>query len=345
MSYPDRLATFHGLWDDNRATATQLAATGHISDRPPLEALEEGSRCVSCSNFVRRELSICALEGSVGTSSAAHEHAFGSFTLHHPGCIRLQVRIPLDLQATIGGSHGGYRMQDMKSRWERRIAAHQAAPPRTQRPQTSSLFSLPTELRLEIYRHILPSLDSVTEIVPLNRDSARVVTKAGQEKTGPRDLSKTNILRTCKAIHHEALDMLFATTTYQFGSTKLLYLFLRHVGSPGRSLLTSVDVYCGSREDAITFALLATCSKLRRITIRFPRPTITFPGSRIWIMDGMACLLTLSGLEDVKFGDCGANFPMYMNESKPDAAIIRRELTRPRGAAGGVRWVDGYLDV
>ncbi|KAK5119624.1 hypothetical protein LTR85_007453 [Meristemomyces frigidus] len=344
-TYQERLATFKGFWDENSATANQLAATGHVYDRPPLEALEEGSRCVSCSNFVRRELSIRALEGTLASSSSATCEAFpGHFTFHHPGCLRLQVRIPLDPQATVGGLHGGFRIQEMKARWEHRIAAQAVAAPRAQRAQTSSLFSLPTELRLEIYSHILPSLDPITEIVPLNRDSARVVTKAGHEKVGPRDLTKTNILRTCKAIHNEALDMLFATTTYQFGNTKTLYLFLRHIGAAGRALLASIDVYCGSREDAITFALLAMCTKLRAITIRFPRPTISSPASSLWITDGMACLLSLNGLEVVRFAECGRNFPMCMDDSKADAAIIRRELTRPRGEAGGVRWVDGYLD-
>lgn len=351
MSYPDRLATFQGFWDDHQATARQLAAIAHVYDRPPLEALEEGSRCISCSAFVRREHSIRALEGSV-SSSGSYEHGFENFVFHLPGCIRLQIRMPLDPQATMGGLHGGFRISDMRSRFERRSTAMPTeAASGEERRQTSSLFSLPTELRLEIYSHVLPSLDSVTEIVPLNRDSARVVTKTGQEKTGPRDLTKANLLRTCKAVHNEALDILYNLTTYKFISTKILsatktlYLFLRHIGKAGRELLRSVDVWCGNREDALAFALLATCSKLRAITIRLPRPVVLFPGAPIWCIDGMACLLSLSGLEEVRFGDCGPEFKMHMDESKHDAAIIKRELTRARGTAGSVRWVDGYLDV
>ena len=345
-AYPDRLATFHGFWDNHPATACQLAAIGHVYDRPPLEALEEGSRCVSCSKFVRRELSIRALEGSLGSSSTRdYDGAFEGFSFHHPSCIRLQVRIPLEPQATLGGLYGGSRFQEMRSRWEQWQKVMSGAAPVMQRPQTSSLFSLPTELRLDIYSMILPSMDNVTEIVPINRDSSRVVTKMGQEKTGPRDLTKANLLRTCKAIHNEALDILYTRTTYQFGNAKILYLFLRHIGTAGREIITSVDVYCGSREDAITLALLATCPKLRSITIRLPRPRLLLPRSPLWLLDGIACLLSLDGMEEVRFGDCGANYPMAMDDNKSDAEIVRRELTRPKGTSGNVRWVDGYLDL
>ncbi|TKA31348.1 hypothetical protein B0A50_02193 [Salinomyces thailandicus] len=340
-TYPDRLATFSGYWDDQEATARQLAAIGHVYDRPPLEAIEEGSRCSSCSNFVRRGLSARALEGDTGS----YGESFEIFQFHRPHCIRLQVRIPLEPQATFGGLYGGFRMQEMRSRWERKIQPQIAQTSRFHVGQTSSLFSLPTELRLQIYSMILPSLDHVTEIVPINRDSSRVVTRTGQEKTGPRDLTKSNLLRTCRAIHNEALDILYTNRTYRFANAKTLYLFLRAIGRAGRDLLGQIDVYCGSREDAITFALLSTCPKLRAMTIRLPRPKLIFPRSPIWLVDGVACLLFLSGLEDVRFGDCGSNFPHYLNDPKDDAALIRRELTRPKWSPGNIRWVDGYLDL
>lgn len=340
LTYAERLDTFQGYWDDHFTTARQLAAIGHVCDRPPLEGLEEGSRCITCSNFVKRELSTTAF-GDHETSARPYGEDFNNFNFHHPGCIRLQVRIPLDPQAILPGLHG-VRINELKERWERRASGRPVPVAGRRAPQKSSLFSLPTEIRLEIYSMILPRLDAVTDIVPLNRDSARVITAMGYEKTGPRDLTKPNLLRTCRAANEEAMDILYSNITFRFTSTKVLYLFLRSIGKGGRQLIKSVDVRCGSREDAITFALLASCDKLRAMTIRLPRSVIFSPGAPIWSMDGMSCLLALSGLEQVTFGACEPN---HMTDDKPDAAIIRRELTRPKSAPGGIRSINGYLDV
>lgn len=346
LSYPERLTTFDGFWDENQAAARQLAAIGHVYDRPPLEALEEGTRCISCHNFVQRESSVRALEGPLTSPANIYRKAFEGFDFHHPGCLRLQVRIPLDPQSVFRGLHS-FQFNDVRSKFERKAQTGRDEPaiPRTPHLQTSSLFSLPTELRLEIYAHILPQLDDVTEIVACHSDSSRVMTKIGHEKTGRRDDTKPNLLRTCKEVHDEACDILFSKITYKFVSSKILYLWLRAIGQHGRQLVTAVDVHCGWREDAMTFSLLATCPKLRSITIRLFRPRLVFPHAPLWIVDGVACLLSLSGLEDVRFGDCGPHLKTYMDDSKADAGVIRRELTRPKGAESGVRWVDGYLDI
>src|ERR1700761_2014634 len=202
FTYSQRLRTFEGYWDENLTTARQLAAIGHIFDRPPLEMLEEGSRCITCEAFVRRDLSTRAFGDS--TSSRRFEEDFDSFNFHHPTCIRLQVRIPLDPQALLPGLQG-YRLENLRNKFARREVRDRPVPsPERRSAQSSSLFSLPTEIRLEIYAMILPSLDPVTEIVTLNKDSARVITRIGSEKIGPRDTTKPNIIRTCKAVHEEA---------------------------------------------------------------------------------------------------------------------------------------------
>lgn len=211
--------------------------------------------------------------------------------------------------------------------------------------QHSSLFVLPTELRLEIYSMIMPSMDTVTEIVPLNRESSRVVTKMAFDKTSRRDTSKCNILLTNKAVYSDAHDMLFATTTYKFDSTKVLYLFLRNIGSHGRQLLKYVDVCCGHREDAVAFSLLAACPELRSITLRLAKTKLlpSNVGRPIWIIDGLASLLELSGLKSVIFSECKDR--VYLGDDTHDAGIVRRELTRSKGAESGVRWVDGIPDL
>lgn len=340
-SYPERLATFLPYWDTNIATARQLASVGHVSDRPPLEALEEGSRCVQCASFVPRASSVRAFEGS--PSSKGDAKLSQGFQLHHPRCDWLAIRIPLDPHSVLGLQGG--RINDMKSRFEkmpsRTIETAQHAPS----TQVSPLFTLPTELRLQIYSYVLPRMSSTTTIQPLNRDSARIVTEEGASKVGPRDLTKTNILCTCRAVHSEGLDLLFSSIAYRFPSTKVLYLFLRHIGPHGRSLLRSVDVHAGGREDAIAFALLGSCETLRCMTIRLFRSTLLPPSPPIWMADGMACLLDISGLEEVKFGECGSERNYSLSEDSCDAVILRRELTRKRGSPGGLRWVDGRLDL
>nr|POF00959.1 hypothetical protein CFP56_20907 [Quercus suber] len=344
--YPDRLATYHGYWDANIATARQLAAIGHVYDRPPLEAIEEGSRCVTCSSFVRKEMSVRAFEGNPSTKS--YSRGFQGFQLHYPGCDWLSVRIPLEPQSVLG-MYGG-RINDMKNRFEKPKSVEVAhASPRADYAaavQTNPLFSLPTEVRLQIYAYVLPSLAQTTRIQPLNSDSARIVTEEGAAKVGPRDLTKTNILCTCRLVHNEALDILFSGVTYQFPSSKVLYLFLRHIGSHGRSLLKSIDVHCGHREDAIAFSLLGTCMKLHSITIRLFRSTLLLPGRvPLWIEEGVACLLDMSGMKEVRFGDCGSDKNYFLNEENSDAAILRRELTRERGTPGGLTWIDGRLNL
>lgn len=343
LTYSERLETFEGFWDIDFATARQLAAIGHICDRPPLEALDEGSHCITCSAFVKRGVSVKALGG--GPLSHSYEDDYSSVGFHHSGCTRLQVRIPLEPQSHMGLY--GFRMQDVRAKWEKRIAAQKRTAPSSRVIQSSSLFSLPTELRLEIYKQILPELEAVTSILQLNRDSARVITSVGSQKTGPRDTTKANILLTCRAVHEEAIDILYSHTAFKFygrDGTKILYLFLRSIGQSGRDLIKSVDVQCGNREDAIAFALLASCEKLQSITIRLPRAVILFPGPPIWCVDGMSSLLALSGLKEVKYEMPDSAFP-YMFDEKPDAATIRRELTRPKGSSGNIRSIGGYLDM
>ncbi|EME38439.1 hypothetical protein DOTSEDRAFT_75842 [Dothistroma septosporum NZE10] len=343
LSYHDRLQSFKGYWDEYEPTARQLAAIGHICDRPPVEALENGSHCGSCNHFVRREDSVKALQDAI-FKTAPDFAALGGFRLHNADCVRLQFKFPDEVLTGVLG--GGYRMSDLRHMWERKSQLGRTEMTSETRSQSSGLFSLPTELRLEIYAMVLPVMDKVTAMVPLHKDSARVITKMGYDKTGPRDVTKIHVLGTCHAAYEEALDILYMDTTYKFESTKLLYLFLRHIGHHGRRLLKSVDVVCGQREDAIAFALLASCPKLKSITLRLGRPMLLGPGPPLWVIDGVACLLELSGLQRVEFGhDPVFQSRPYLENGNPDAAIVRRELMRPKGQQSGVRWVGGHLDI
>ena len=332
ISFATRLHSFEDQWPDHQTSARQLAALGHVCDRPPLESLEEGSRCVDCGIFLPKQPSVDALEGSITTSTPT--------TFHKPKCTRLQIRMPLEAsRATLDYS-------SLVNRWERRSRAVPAnSRSQAEVRQTSGLFSLPTELRLQIYSYILPSLSEVTEIVPLHRDSSRMITKAGFDRPGPRDKTKANLLLACKAIYIEALDLLYSNTTFRVDATRSLYLFLRNIGHVGRQMLRAVDVTCGQREDAVAFALLGACEELRSLTIRLARPKLLLPIAPLWLADGVACLLALSGLEEVKFGECCGKAQMDMSDDKPDAIILRRELTRLKGTPSGVREVDGVLDL
>ncbi|KAF7198391.1 hypothetical protein HII31_00130 [Pseudocercospora fuligena] len=346
LSYPERLATFEGYWHDAEATARQLAATGHVYDRPPLEALEEGSRCISCAAFVPRVASIRILEGPIGEHATGYEHhPARGFNLHHPKCIYLQSRIPLEVRVESAGTSAQF--VDLKSRFER-MSTYPSSMTREHTgtiatAQTSSFFSLPTELRLQIYSYIMPKLDSNSSIVALN-DSGRILTETAFKKIGRRDTTKTNLLRTCHAIYDEAIDVIYSNITYRFVTSKVLYMFLRRIGHRGRQLLKSIDLECGWREDAITLALLASCPKLQSITLRFSRPWLIYQSAPIWVLDGVGCLLQLRGLEVVKLEQAYEGKPFLSLASK-DGKLVESELKRPRGAKGSVRWISGTIDI
>ncbi|KAK1810659.1 hypothetical protein LTR12_014983 [Friedmanniomyces endolithicus] len=344
LTYPERLRAFQDFWNDNEATARQLAAIGHVYDRPPLEALEEGSRCISCSQFVQRVWSVRILEGPMGSPNG-HLDCFEGFQFHHTGCIHMQVRIPLEAQSIFSPlRYSTNGVADTKD-WRKASRAPPQQTDRQQRVQTSFLFTLPVELRLHIYTLVLPQLDDVTEISSLKANRPRIAAMFDR-KPRLRDPTKTNLLRTCQAIHSEALDLLYSKSTFTFDSCTTLYLFLRHIGVHGRAVVRSIDIVCGSREDAIALSLLATCYELQRIA-RFPRASL-------WLTDGVAALLALRGLQEVRVGN-GSGCVKHIGPpclgrvlaslGRRDAEVVERELARPRGEEGGVRWVDGYMDL
>jgi hypothetical protein len=332
ISFATRLHSFEDQWPHHQTTARQLAALGHVCDRPPLESLEEGSRCIDCGLFLPKQPSIEALEGSLTSSSP--------LTFHKPKCPRLQIRMPLEAsRATLDYS-------SLIDRWEQRSrSTPSSSRTHPELPQQSGLFSLPTELRLQIYTYILPNLSNTTEIVPLHRDSSLTITKAGFDRPGRRDKTKANLLLACKAIYLEALDLLYSNTTFKLDATRTLYLFLRNIGAVGRQMLRAVDVTCGQREDAVAFALLGSCRELKSVTVRLARPRLMFPMAPLWVADGVGCLLGLRGLEEVRFGESSGAMHVDMSEEKPDAAVLRRELMREKGSPSGVREVDGVLDL
>ncbi|EMC93508.1 hypothetical protein BAUCODRAFT_95278, partial [Baudoinia panamericana UAMH 10762] len=265
MNYTERLATFQGFWDEDDDTARQLAASGHVYDRPPLEALEQGSRCIICGQFVRRDSSIVALSSTPGFETTLWEnyHASSSknFTFHHPRCPMEQCRMPLEPRATMPGFYGDRGTKALPRQWYRRKDRLPSSfDPPTKR-QASPFFALPVELRLTIYTMVLPQLGNAANVPWSER------------------VTEINILRTCAQIRNEALDVLYTGHTFKFANCKTLYMFLRNIGKNGRDLLQAVDTYCRSREDSITFSLLASCPRLRTITIRYPYPRLLIPGA------------------------------------------------------------------
>jgi len=294
---------------------------------------------MDCGHFLPMETSVSALESSLVITNSL-------LTFHAPKCTRLQLRMPLEANRSSALDYSS-----LVDRWERcsrptpPMPSSSTLPPQTPHLQTSPLFRLPTELRLQIYSYILPSVSAVTEIVPLHRDSPRTITKTGFSRPGPRDKTKANLLLTCKAIYSEALDLLFRNTAFKLDTTRALFLFLRNIGPVGRQRVRALDVTCGQREDAVAFALLGSCERLRSLTLRLARPRLVFPMAPLWVSEGVACLLALSGLEEVKFGEsCGAP-KVDLSEGMHDAAVLRRELTRAKGVVSGVREVDGVLDL
>lgn len=98
--------------------------------------------------------------------------------------------------------------------------------------------------------------------------------------------------------------------------------------------MRAIDVACGQREDAVAFALLGACGELRNLTVRLARVSLVGPGAPLWVKDGVACLLALSGLEEVRFGESSGVVGLDLREGRADAVVLRRELMKPRGAPG-----------
>jgi hypothetical protein len=275
----------------------------------------------------------------------------------------LQIRIPLEWQTISVDSRGVKTSLDfntMRKRFETsnrdQTDLPEPRPPANTAPKTN-LFSLPVELRLQIYSLLLPRLPRVTSIVPLHRDSNRVVTLAGRNRIGQRDLTQTNLLATCKAIHHEALYFLFHKRVFRFESlssnnfnatsSKTLYLFLRHIGARGRAELESVDICLGGREDAIAFALLASCHNLKSIKIRHAKRYIIAAYAPVWHLEGISSLLALRDIKNIEFGVIeGSGEEVCLQASDQDAQVVARELRKRRGEPSGIRFVDGrWLDM
>ena len=358
-SYDERLDTFSDYWDDHEATARQLAAIGHVYDRPPLAALEQGSRCVSCSAFVKRETSIAVLEGPIGRRSRSGNgnHEWADCAFHRAGCIRLQVRIPLDIAAKAPGSvlnrlTTHHRLSTTADSFRGPVVS--AGLQQSALVQRASLLTLPTELRLYIYNMLLPDIPKITSVIPDEEAMFRVRPRCLAEEERTSTPGTLSILCTCEAIRQEVLDLLFKQRVFRFeslpnrrprsSSTKIMYLFLRRIGSRGRALIRNVDVQTGSREDALAFSLLASCPALKSVTLRHPHPNIMIPRAPIWYVDGIACLLSLRGMENIEFAE-GQN-PQCLRASSIDASAIRKELTRNRYERGGIRWLDGrWMDL
>jgi hypothetical protein len=184
-----------------------------------------------------------------------------------------------------------------------------------------------------------------------------VVTSAVANKVGRRDYTQINLLATCKIIHREALGFLFHKRAFRFQhlssnnfnstSSKTLYLFLRHIGAQGRAELECVDIQLGGREDAIAFALLASCRNLKSITIRHSKPhLIAVPTPPVWLVEGIASFLSLRGLGNVNFANPEQDECRWLHASDQDAIVITRELSKNRGEPSSVRFVDGrWLDL
>ena len=347
---------------------------GHIADRPPIEAIEEGSHCISCNIFLPKEDALRALEGPLCRN---HVNGDGMPTvpnLHHPNCGRLQVRIPLEGRTVLTGSWSSYRsIRRESSRMEEdedddeaedddggkedaTQTRHDSKKPlaSSSNPQ-SRLLSLPTELLLEIASYIFPAFPSELQIMPLARDSPHLTAYPRlRYPPQPDSLPSTmllssflSLLATSRSLHNTLLPLLYPpSTTFAFASSSTLYLFLRQISHAGRRALRHLSIpFSPSRCDAPTLALLSTCPNLRTLTLRIPRAVLLDPRPSLWQIESLATLLEISGLEEVEFEGGGGGNTTYMDSTHADGQFLIEKLTRPRGSPSGVRWVGGYPDI
>lgn len=240
LSYAERLDTFKdSYWDDSMATARQLAAMGHASDRPPLESLEQGSRCISCSFFMSKRSSIEWLDGSINHDAflMAQHHDF-----HHERCERLAIRMP---HRTPGNLHLTTKFLKRSARKSCLQYTNNRFVLQDSGADESLFWRLPVELRLQIYSYVLPKLKKNLAIVLRSATSLQLAIFTGFQAFTGRRPGGLQLLKTCQTMHDEALGDIYERTLFRFESTKLLYIFLRRIGQRGRRLLKAVDVRCG----------------------------------------------------------------------------------------------------
>jgi hypothetical protein len=184
-SFATRLSTFQDQWPSHQTTARQLAALGHVCDRPPLECLEEGSRCIDCGHFLPMETSVSALESSLVITNSL-------LTFHEPKCTRLQLRMPLEAtRSTLDYS-------SLVSRWERR--SHATPPTTSLRPPHRTP---PPNLLLHPPQRLLPNRNRpfAPRLAPHNH-KARLLPPwtARQNKSKPPPHLQSNLLRSPRLI-------------------------------------------------------------------------------------------------------------------------------------------------
>lgn len=349
---------------------------GHIADRPPIEAIEEGSHCITCNIFLPKEDALRALEGPLCRN---HVNGDGMPTvpnLHHPNCGRLQVRIPLEGRTVLTGSWSSYRSirressrveeDDDEAEEDDQEGEEDATQTQTRhhnwktpssKQQQSRLLSLPTELLLEIASYLFPVFPPELQIMPLARDSPHLTTyprlryppqpSSPSSPTPPPTTTFLSLLSTSLTLHTTLLPLLYPpSTTFNFPSSSTLYLFLRHISHAGRLALRHLSLpFSPSRSDAPTLALLSTCPNLRSLTLRIPRAVLLDPRPSLWQIESLATLLEISGLERVEFAGGGGGNTTYMDSTHADGQFLIEKLTRPRGSPSGVRWVGGYPDI
>ena len=90
-------------------------------------------------------------------------------------------------------------------------------------------------------------------------------------------------------------------------------------------------------------ALLAACPRVTWVTVRMQRTALLPPRAPMWLVDGVAALLELRGMENVHVGQRHSGNWDEIETVETD--VIGRELRRAKGEESGVRWVNGCMDL
>ena len=370
LTYGQRLSTFQRDWSDALDVAVQLAAIGYESIGVVC-GTGVTARCISCTGWIEKSFAIKAI-GNVLPRQSQDLFKLLLFKFHRRGCVRFPLSLPRGLgNYGIIGLPNFYRLPyvnegtpNVNERFDAQQECDEIQTPRV------GLFSLPTEIRLKIYAMVLPRLERTTRMGLLQEDvngaewgdpyapgeaSSTYEVTSSRRSPSPSlppswepPVSKLSIACTCRMMRDEALDLLYSQTTFQFHGiegTKQMHLFLTTVGAAARQMITSVDVECGTCEDAAAFALLSTCPRLRSITLRLPRQILLLPQSPIWVTECVDCMLSLRALTYVVIADPFQYQTWYRNQRglhtcippsmcrinrSPDAELVIRMLTRPR---------------
>jgi hypothetical protein len=206
-----------------------------------------------------------------------------------------------------------------------------------------TLFSLPGEVRMIIWRHVLV-FPGVITLVPNKRDAYQQTV--------------LQLLCICRSIKGEAFHLFYWHNTLRFCSPVALYQFLNTLNQRRRQAIQSIVVagfglhYTSAQICAKAFSMLSLCPNLTRLQVDLaldnPWTIISQPPhgrpTQEWqnFQEGLDCLESLRGLTRVSIRGLSSFDFMTVQEFNRSEAILK-EVEHERASKIKEKWLQSPI--